>query len=476
MGLAQTLARLITPRQKANPAGEGNYHPGPYTVSGGWLPHSWGQNLNFWQMDLDPLPFPTSSIVEACVWAYVRAIAQLPGYHRRELDNGGTETVTTSALSRLLRVPNGYQTPSDFLVHLIRSLLLNGNSYWVAQRNERSEVVALHWTDPRGCCVREIGVQGQVFKEVFYEISSNPLVTFPNSIGANNIVVPARDVFHVKLATPRHPLVGETWLAALALELFQRGAINNASSTFAQNMSRPSGVLSTDLTLTKAQVDELRERWNAQAAGLNAGGVPILTSGLKFNPISVSNQDAQIIEQLKLNDRTVAAVMGVPAILLGISDTATQKSAEAIMSEWLASGLGWLINHIEVALDAFIGLNGVAAGKEWTEYDTKALLRSLFKEQIDGLARSVQAGIHAPDDARLELGFSVVPGGHGKIPRVQQQMVPLDFVPPEPKPAPVTTPQPAANDDKPEAELDEADKRALIMGRIKRDMHERRIT
>ena len=120
----QPLARLITPRQKA---AEGEYRPGPWLTTEGWLPHSWGQYANFWQMGYDPITGGTSSIVEACVWAYVRAIAQLPGYHRRELDNGGTETITTSALSRLLRVPNGYQTPSDFLVHLIRSLLLNGN-------------------------------------------------------------------------------------------------------------------------------------------------------------------------------------------------------------------------------------------------------------------------------------------------------------------------------------------------------------
>ena len=124
------------------------------------LPRPWGQYLNFWQMDLDPLPAPGSSTVEACVWAYIRAIAQLPGYHKRELDNGGTETVTTSALSRLLRAPNGYQTPSDFLVHLIRSLLYNGNSYWIAQRNDREEVEALHWTDPRSCRVREVGGRG----------------------------------------------------------------------------------------------------------------------------------------------------------------------------------------------------------------------------------------------------------------------------------------------------------------------------
>src|SRR4029077_14866833 len=198
--IMQSLARIITPRQKANPAGEGNYHPGPYTVSGGVLPHAWGQFLNYWQMDLDPLQAPTSSIVEACVWAYVRAIAQLPGYHKRELGDGGYETVTTSALSRVLRAPNGYQTPSDFLVHLIRSLLYTGNSYWIAQRNDRQEVEALHWTDPRSCRVREVKVQGQIFAEIFYEIGDNPLINTP-SLAGNSLVVPARDVLHVKLDT-----------------------------------------------------------------------------------------------------------------------------------------------------------------------------------------------------------------------------------------------------------------------------------
>src|SRR5262245_51785885 len=274
------LARQIAPRQKANPAGEGNYHPGPYYIYGqGWLPAASGQYANFWQMDLDPISGPfTNSIVEACTWAYIRAIAQLPGYHKRELPNGGTEYVFTSALSRVLRAPNGYQSPSDFLVHLVRSLLLTGNSYWVAQRNDRQEVTALHWTDPRYCRVREVRVEGQAFREVFYEISNNPLLQFESLGLPGSIIVPARDVLHVKLATPRHPLVGETWLKALWYELANRAAIDQASAAFNSNMSRPSGVLQTDMTLTKAQVDEMRERWNTQAAGMNAGGVPILTN------------------------------------------------------------------------------------------------------------------------------------------------------------------------------------------------------
>lgn len=448
--IAQALAQLTTLRQKANPAGEGNYHPGPYTVSGGWLPSAWGQFLNFWQMDYDPLPFPGCSIVEACVWAYVRAIAQLPGYHRKEQTDGGTETITTSSLARLLRMPNSYQTPSDFLVHLVRSLLLNGNSYWVAQRNVREEVIALHWTDPRLCRVREVNVVGQAFSEVFYEIGANPLFQIDSLLSRTNIVVPARDVLHLKLATPTHPLIGQTWLQALAVELGQRGAINQSLTMSAANM-RPAGVIQTDLQLTKAQVDELRERWREQATSMNKGDVPILTSGLKFAAVTMTAEDQQIIEQLKLNDQMVAAVFGVPAILLGIGGANTQKTTEAVMAEWLASGLGWLINHIEVAFDQFIGLNSTSVGKarEWTEFDTRALLRSAFKERIEGLTRGVQGGVYSPNEARRLEGLPAAKDGDE--PRVQQQVVPLSFAsaPPAPPPPPVPLDKPpgAATDD-----------------------------
>jgi HK97 family phage portal protein len=471
-GMKQYLARLITPRQKANPAGEGNYHPGPYTVSGGILPASWGQYLNYWQMDLDPLTAPSSSIVEACVWAYVRAIAQLPGFHRVELANGGTETITTSALARLLRAPNPYQTPSDFLVHLIRSLLLNGNSYWIAQRNDRAEVMALHWTDPRACRVREVAVSGQAFREVFYEIGANPLFQFDSILGRTSLVVPARDVFHVKLATPRHPLVGETWLAALPTELGQNAAINNSLTQAAANM-RPAGVIQTELTLTKAQVDELRARWTEQSQNMTSGGVPILTSGLKFQPLTMSAEDQQVIDQKKLNDRMVAAVFGVPAILLGMTDSGTQKSAEAVMAEWLAAGLGWLINHIEVAMDQFVGLNADSIGKglEYTEYDTEVLLRSAFKEKIEGMARSVQSGIHSPDEARYKFGLPAVPGGSGEMPRVQQQMVALDYEPPEPVAPPPQLPPPDDAGD----QLGADEQAALALFHLKSEMNHARV-
>src|SRR5580765_6423225 len=465
MGMLDNLARWVTPRQKANPAGELNYHPGPYTVSGGYLPA--GAPWNFWQCDIDPVAAPGCSTVEACVWAYIRAIAQLPGYHKRELANGGYETVTTSALSRLLRAPNGYQTPSDFLVHLIRSLLYTGNSYWIAQRNDRQEVEALHWTDPRTCRVREVRVEGQIFSEIFYEIGDNPLINM-SSLAGRSLVVPARDVLHIKLDTRRNPLIGETWLSALASEVATHSAIYNSMSTFSNNMSRPSGVLTTELQIKQPDVESLRARWNEQAKGMNAGGVPILTHGLKFQPISISNQDAQIVEQQKLTDQKIASVCGVPAILLGINDTATQKSTEALMAEWLASGLGFVINHIEQAFDKFVGLATVPAGKEWTEFDTAVLLRSMFRERIEGYVRGVQGGIFAPNEVRELEGYG--PVEDGDEPRMQQQMVPLSWEPPAAAPVPPSqNPPPDQQQNDPQPTADE--QAALAMIHLQREMN-----
>lgn len=115
------------------------------------------------------------------------------------------------------------------------------------------------------------------------------------------------------------------------------------------------------------------------------------------------------------------------------------------MSSWKASGLGFALNHIEEAFGLLFRLRGVP--DEYLELDTKALLRSNFKEMIEGLARSTISGIHAPDEARNELDLPVVPGGHGAMPRVQQQVVPLsygsDMRPPEPASA---TPPPSQED------------------------------
>ncbi|WP_024341343.1 hypothetical protein [Bradyrhizobium japonicum] len=80
-------------------AAEGQYRPGPYLLSEGWLSATAGKFMNWWQMGYSIQPYgPAGAMVEACVSAYSQTVAMCPGGHWRSLPEGGREAVTTSDL------------------------------------------------------------------------------------------------------------------------------------------------------------------------------------------------------------------------------------------------------------------------------------------------------------------------------------------------------------------------------------------
>ena len=138
---------------------EGEYREGPYPlpVSGGWLSAEAGQYANFWQMGYDVQSGGGSAMVEACIGSYAQTVAMCPGNHWKLRDNGGRERIATSALTRMLRYPNDYQSISDFLLNGTRSLMEEGNLYALVLRNARFEPTELHLMSSRECAPRVRG-------------------------------------------------------------------------------------------------------------------------------------------------------------------------------------------------------------------------------------------------------------------------------------------------------------------------------
>jgi hypothetical protein len=187
--------------------------------------------------------------------------------------------------------------------------------------------------------VREVKVQGQVFAEIFYEIGDNPLINTP-SLAGNSLVVPARDVLHVKLDTRRNPLIGETWLSALYPELATRTAIHSSAAAFSNNMSRPSGVIRD--CRSKRKFGELRNRWNGRPRG--AAAVCAYLTWHEVRPdLDLEPGRADIDLSSSMTKRS--AVFGVPSC--SVSPIRARRNRRALMANG-ASGLGF-INHIEFA-------------------------------------------------------------------------------------------------------------------------------
>jgi len=407
-------------------------------ITGGTLDD--GGLWNWWQSgrNITSSTGPVAT-VHACVSAYAETIASLPGQHFRYAADGSKEPVRNSALSRVLHQPNDYQTRSDFMLNLTRNLLFDGNAYVLGRRNSRNEFSALHML-PSQQTMPYIDPDTQ---SVFYSVGDNPMV------GNIEVMIPARDIMHIRLFTPRHPLIGVSPIENAAASIAANAAISSQQAAFFTNSSRPSGVLSTEQKLNRDQMQQLRQAWEQQSQGMNAGQIPILSSGIKWEQMGISNTDSAAIDSFNLTIADIARAMRVPLAMIQHHDGgSTYSNVEQLYSHWLAGGLGFMLEHIELSFDKFFGL----PREQKTELNVQSLLRTDFIGKVDGYSKLVQGGLMTVNEGRAKVD-GLQPVENGDTAMTQAQMVPLgwteqqakieaDKPEPAPAPAPVQEPDP----------------------------------
>jgi HK97 family phage portal protein len=369
----------------------------------------------------------------ASVMANARAVSQCYASHKRINSKGKHEIVTDSPAARILREPNDYMTWPQFILSMVAGMQFDGESFGIAARDERGDILALHPLQRRSASPY-VAPETQ---DVFYGVGATDLVPLESQFMA-----PQRDVLHLRQYCPRNPLIGESPIKAAALAAGINVALSRSQAAFFARMSRPSGVLSTDQTLTADQMVKLRERFEEQAKRWQAGGLPILSNGLKFASVALNSQDAQLIQAQRLSIEDIARVYGVPLPVIGDLSHSTLNNVEQLIGMWLSVSLGALLENIERSLDKLFHL----PVNEYIELDVSALLRTDFLARIDGVTQGVQGGLFTPNEAREKEGLPPVP--KGDVPYLQAQMVQLGTEPPAPAPAgpPVAAPAPAPAD------------------------------
>ena len=377
---------------------------------GGWFSVPFGDGF---QRNLDLNNSGSVPVVYACVMAFARAVSQCYPAHK-VVDEAGTHNASkTSPASRILRYPNAYETFTQFIHRVVTFMLFYGECICLVVRDDRFAPVAVHIMPSKSAMPYIDPETG----ELYYSIGNNPMLPDQDSFMA-----PARDIIHFRQHTPRHPLIGESPIKAAALALGINVALSETQAAFFNNMSRPSGVLSTDQQLNRQQMQTLREAFNEQSKGWAKGELPILSGGLKFEQVSVNSVDAQLIEAQRMSVEEVARVFGVPLPVIGDLSRATLNNTESLISMWLSLSLGSLLENIERTLDRAFNLSA----NEYIELDVAALLRTDFMGRIEGLTKGISGGLYSPNEARSREGLPPVDGGDS--PMVQQQMMPVNVL------------------------------------------------
>ena len=357
-----------------------------------------------------------------------------------------------------LRKPNRYQTRQQFFVYWFSSLLIQGNTYVLKVRDNRGVVVALYVLDPTlvTALVAEDG-------SVFYRLCRDNLSGLN---GPEEVVVPASEIIHDRLVTLHHPLVGVSPLFACSVAATQGLAIQANSSKFFTNDSMPRGIISVPGSLSPEKAAELKAAWASNYSGDNYGKTAVLADKMQYTPLSLTAQDSQLIEQLKMTAEMVCSAFGVPAYKVGVGAPPATTNVAALEQQYYSGCLQTLIESAEALLDEGLGLveaNGRPPGTLGVEFDLEGLIRMDPMAQMEFAEKGVKSGIIAPDEARAKFNQPPVPGG--ATPYLQQQNYslaalakrdaqedPFGTAKPEPAPAPAPEPEQPLTDE----EADEA--------------------
>lgn len=371
------------------------------------------------QRNLNGNPYGANGTVMACTLTVARILSASYANHTRVTEKGGRIIVTTSAAHRLLMRPNAAQNALDWTSWVVLNLMLCGNSYFFIRRNDRYEPVELIPLTPqqqRGF----IAPNG----ELYYDISDAG--DFYETLDVSK-TVPARDILHFKMPSRKSVLRGDSLVEYAYGAIAVNDTVQGSTAAFTANMSRPSGILSTDLPLSPTQMSELRDKFDEVSKGENQGKVPILGNGLKWNPMSVTAHDSQLLEAYNASVLDICRIFGVPLQLLGTDKNITSASIATLIGQFKAGSLLYVAELIEFGLEELFGFDHLV---NTVRFDLDNVARADFETEINTLATATQNGIYAPNEARNRVGLDSVP--YGDEPRVQAQNVRLEDAVPAP--------------------------------------------
>lgn len=251
------------------------------------------------------------STVNRCVEILSDSMGKLPVYI---MDRSSREKID-HPLNELLSIrPNEAQTPTTMKKMVEANRICGGNGYVLIIRSpttmQPQELIPV----PHELVMPWLDSSGKLWYSVIHPFTGTPMT------------VHRMDMLHF-MAYTHNGWKGISVLERASEVIGAGRAAQQYNANYYLNGGQPAGVLQTDsdlsgsvnVTLANGTVesiskkDLIRNEWEKRHAGpSNAQRIAVLDYGLKYTPISISNKDAQFVEQSELSVQDIARFFGVP--------------------------------------------------------------------------------------------------------------------------------------------------------------------
>lgn len=305
-------------------------------------------------------------------------------------------------------MPNADMTATELWSAMVVALLTWGNAYAEISR-VFGRVVALTPLRPDWLTARRDGRGAIVYA-----------YTAP---GEEPREIAEGDILHCKYVSTD----GLTGLSPVALARNTLGitmaAEEVAGKLFANGM-RANGYLSGPQMLNKQQRQDARTYLAGFQGSANAGSIPILEGGWKFESFSMPARDAELLATRSFQIEDVCRIYGVPPWIIGHTEKSTSwgTGLESQMLGFYTLTLRPLIKALEGAIARRL-LSPAERGRVEVDFNVESLLRADSQGRATFLKTMVEAGIYTRNEARDHEGLEPKAGGDDLT--VQSNQLPL---------------------------------------------------
>jgi HK97 family phage portal protein len=288
---------------------------------------------------------------------------------------------------------NRYQTKIEFFETVLLNLLTSGNSYCYVQKIGD----------------RIVGLLPLMSADMTTTLLENGSLVYEYVTDSGVNVYSESNIWHLKLMG--NGVIGLSPLAYQRNTLGIAQAAEAAVTNIYKNGAKPSGVLSMDKFLTQEQRDLVRSKFYNLSAG-SEERLMVLEGGMKFDAISLSPQDIELLASRQFQISEICRWYGVPSVMINDTSSSTVwgSGIEQIVSGFYKLTLRPLMEKIEASILINL-MNPNDAQRHEVEFDFNALTRSDLKTRFDSYRVGIYGGFMTPNEARRLEGMPDEDGG-----------------------------------------------------------------
>jgi len=303
-------------------------------------------------------------------------------------------------LELVLRLkPNDKVNSFDFWKAAIVEMLLHGNAYIYPYFNADGIITRLHLV-PNSCCTYD--------KETdTYDIADD----------VNNIFTTCNGwrIVHLKNLSLDGGFTGVSTLTYAQKVLGVGGNLDSLQMDSFASGSTLRGFISGDSNLVQGfgapQDDQLNAVKDNITTQLTSGAkIFTLPGTMKFNQLSLSPSDLQLVESKNLNVLDICRFFGVHPDRVFQSSSTNYKGSESAQTAFMTDTLFPLINKIETELTVKLIPNGLL-GDYRVKFNLDDYYISDMGAKADYYTKMISAGVLTPNEVRMREGHAPVVGG-----------------------------------------------------------------